>query len=145
MGIAAERVLHVEGVHVHFEECKIANLPLDVIDGRHGPTADIVRQTAPTHCGPIHDFYGGNERSGAVATNQLLQRLQTIERSRSAAAADNNAFGIRNDYVSFFVQLRWRLAAKTFQRFRDRRRIDSTDQNGPPDLCPADWKRNAGG
>ena len=40
--LAGERVLHIKGVHVHLKESFRANLPLDVVDRRHGPAADIV-------------------------------------------------------------------------------------------------------
>ena len=57
------------------EEGEGANLALDVIDGRHRPATDVVRDAAPTHRGPIDDLDRRNERVGAVAAHQLFEGL----------------------------------------------------------------------
>ena len=72
---ARERMLHIEGVHVELEKGFSANLPLDVNDGRHRPTAYVVRNSAPAHRGPVDYFHAGNESADAFATHELLQCL----------------------------------------------------------------------
>ncbi len=57
-----ERMLHVERVHVQLERREGSQLALDIIDGRHRAAADVVRDAAPTHRGPVGDLYSLNER-----------------------------------------------------------------------------------
>src|SRR5260370_40687181 len=72
---ARERVLHIKGVHVELEEGFRPNLSLNVIDGRHWSTADVVRNAAPAHRGPIDYFHAGYESAGAFPAHDLLECL----------------------------------------------------------------------
>src|SRR5205809_5962118 len=69
IGFTRERVLHIKGVQVEFEESKVANLALDLIDGGHGAATDVVRDRSPTHRRPIDNLHRGNKCVWAFAAN----------------------------------------------------------------------------
>ena len=129
MRFARECMLHIEGVHVHFEISFRANLPLDVLNRWDRAAANVVRDAAPTHRGPIDDLHRGNERARAFAADELLQRLHSIERSRRGVAGDNYMIGIDHDHIAFFVQRARRFYSAALQRLSDRQQIYSTNQN----------------
>src|SRR5258706_1300460 len=82
MRLAGESVLHIKGVHVEFEEGFGANLSFDVLNSRHRTAADVIRDAAPAHGGPVDDPYGGEESAPPLAPKHLFVRVDGTESSR---------------------------------------------------------------
>src|SRR2546428_12855472 len=109
IGFARERVLHIKGVQVELEKGFRPNLSLDVIDGRHWPTADVVRNAAPAHRGPVDYSHARNERAGAFATHELLERLYAIESSGGRFSCHDDFIPANTPHIPFCIQGSWRL------------------------------------
>src|SRR6266404_5061257 len=60
MCAALENMLHVEGMHVQLERSEGSQLFLDIFNGGHGSTADVVRHAPPAHRRPVCDFHSGD-------------------------------------------------------------------------------------
>src|SRR6266478_2262564 len=127
MRLAGESVLHIKGVHVEFEEGFGANLSFDVLNSRHRTAADVIRDAAPAHGGPVDDPYAGNERARAFAANQLFERLDAIESSSGCFSGHHHFIRADSDKVSFVSHPLIQGNTGSFQSLLNSRQIDLAD------------------
>src|SRR5437016_14364311 len=126
---ARERVLHIKGVQVELEAGFSANLPLDVVDGRNGATADVVQDRAPAHRGPVDYFHTGNESASAFAAHELLECLQAIESSGGRASRNHHFIRTNEQDIALVIQCRWSFHSVSSQCLGYRWKLEAADDD----------------